>query len=304
MNKKAISVYLDNSDKMEIEFSWLHKTWVLWGLENEYDLVVYYNPTAIERVKKFKGIVSIEMPYIRMSENYKFLNSHYFCFDDKYNQHLKKYEYLMKTDCDVFLTERMIGYIPSKVMIGQGGYYDGREESKINYIKSLSKKLNANYNGLTQVGASFFGKTDYVIGLTTNQAALTEHILNNYKDDQNFKDSGFQIGIASMIAGEVAANHMFTNQHVILHQLDAICWETAKIGSDVLHIHAWHTDKKWSKIHFFEGRYSDWEVDLKDAFVNVANYCQFIATISYEELYRLKELYKNGELKINYELFN
>jgi hypothetical protein len=303
VNKKAIAVYLDDSDKMEIEFSWLHKTWLLWSLENEYDLVVYYNPTAFERVKKFKGVVAIEMSPIRKANSYKFLNSHYFCLDG-YNEHLNKYDYLMKTDCDVFLTERMKGFFPSKLMIGQAGYYDGRDEVKINYIKNISKKLKLNYNGLIQIGATFFGKTDHVLGLTINQAALTESILDTYKDDEDFKNAGFQIGIASMLGGELAANHMFSNQHVNLHCLDSICWESNKIGSDVLHIHAWHTDRKWSKIFFFRGDYKNWIVSLKDAFLNIANYCQFIATISYNELMRIKELIKSNKLEIDYDLIN
>lgn len=303
MNKKAIAVYLDNSDKMEIEFSWLHKTWLLWSLEEEYDLVVFYNPDAIERVKKFQGIKAIEMPYMRLSGAYKFLNSHYFCLDDKYNQHLKSYEYLMKTDCDVFLTERMRGFVPSKFIIGQGGYYEGHEETKNDYIKNLSKKLNLNYNGLKQIGATFFGKTRSVINVTANQSIVTESIITTFSRDEEFKNSGFQLGIASMIAGEIVVNHIFSNQHVCLHVLDSKCWQTTKIGSDILHIHAWHTDQKWSKHSFFKNEYTDWIINSENAFLNAGNYCQFIATISYEELFKLKKLYKSGNMRINYGLF-
>jgi hypothetical protein len=302
MKKKAIAVYLDDSDKMEIEFSWLHKTWLLWSLEDEYDLVVYHNPSANERVKKFEGIKTIEMPYMRISDVYKFLNSHYFCLDKEYSKHLKDYEFLMKTDCDVFLTERMRGFIPSKMLVGEGGYYEGSEEKKINYIKSLSKRLKLDYSGLNLVGASFFGRTDHVITLTSNQAILTESILTIYSKEEDFTNSGFQVGISSMIAGEIAVNHMFSNQSLTPHTLDSKCWETAKIGSNILHIHAWHTNKKWSKHSFFRGEYTDWKIDLKDAFINTANYCQFIATISYQELFKLKNLYNLGKFKPNYEL--
>ena len=91
-NKKAIAVYLDNSDKMEIELSWLYKTWVLYSLEEEFDLVVYYHPSAENRLHNFVGIVPVEMPYIGMSTQYKFLNSHYFC-TNQWNKPLKKYKY-------------------------------------------------------------------------------------------------------------------------------------------------------------------------------------------------------------------
>lgn len=302
-NKKAIAVYLDNSDKMEIEFSWLHKTWLLWSLEDEYDLVVYYNPDAKQRVEKFEGVRAIEMPYIRLGSKYKFLNSHYFCYNEEYSKYLKDYEYLMKTDCDVFLTERMRGYIPSKFLVGQAGYYESTDLEKMDYVRSLSKKIGLIWRGMHLIGASFFGKTEEVIGITLNQAGITERILTVESQEQEFKDSGFHNGISSMIAGELVINHCFSNQHVILHAIDSKCWKGTKIGSDILHIHAWHTDQKWSKHSFFKGDYNDWEVKLENAFLSAADYCQFIATVSYEELYKLKNLYKSGKLKPNYDLY-
>lgn len=304
MIQKAIAVYLDDSDKMEIELSWLHKSWLLWGLEKEYDLVVYFNPSAIKRIAKFKGIKPIPMPYIRLAEIYKFLNSHYFCFDKEAVKHLEQYEYLMKTDCDVFLTERMKGFVPSKFMVGQGGYYQGEDVKKIDYIRKLSKIFGLNHNGMNQVGATFFSKTKEVLSIVSNQAALTESILQLSQKNDEFKNVGFHNGISSMIAGEIIINNSFTCQHVNLHSLDSKCWLNTKIGSDILHIHAWHTDQKWSKHSFFKGEYDNWKVELKDAFSNAANYCQFIANLTYDELWKLKELYESGELKPDYKLFS
>ena len=105
MNRKAIAVYFDDSDKMDIEFSWLWKTWRLYSLENEYDLVVYYNPTASERLKKYDGIVKFPMPYIRMAEKYKFLNSHYFCTDE-WSEPLKKIRIYFKNRLRCFFDSK------------------------------------------------------------------------------------------------------------------------------------------------------------------------------------------------------
>jgi len=304
MNKKAIVVYLDNSDKMETEFTWLYKTWLLWSLEDEYDLVVYYNPDGLERIKKFKGIVAIPMPYIRIAQKYKFLNSHYFCYEKEYSNHLLKYDYIMKTDCDVFLTERMRGFIPSKIMIGEGGYYSNSDIDKMRWIENLSKKWGLSHKGFNYIGASFFGETDKVINLTLNQALLTENLLLHIKNDSEFEKVGFQPGIASMIAGEMIVNHTLSQQHFIPYSIDSKCWETTKIGSDTLHIHAWHTNQKWSKHDFFKELYNDWVVDKDDAFSNSANYCQFISKLDYDELYNLKKLYLSGQFKPDYKLFN
>lgn len=297
--EKAIAVYLDNSDQMDIEFSWLYKTWVLYSLDQEYDLVVYYNPEAKFRLSNFPGIVSIPMPTIRMADEYKFLNSHYFCTKE-WNEPLKKYSYLLKTDCDVFLTEHMRGYTPSKVLIGQGGYYDTLDQKKVETIKFLSQLWGFDYKFYTQVGASFFGRTDYILPTVARQAGITEAVINFYRSNRIKDLNGLDLGIASMIAGEIAINHNFSNQHISLYCLDSKCWTTSGIGSDTLHIHAWHSDSDWSKHKFFKGEYADWKIEIKDAFLNAGNYCHWIATLSREDLHYYRELYANGKLNIQY----
>lgn len=291
MKSKAIVVYVDNVKKIIIEFSWLWKSWQLYSLNEEYDLVVYYHPDAEEKLSEFVDIIKIPMRPIRLSSSYPFLNSHYFCLDE-WSEPLKRYDYIMKTDCDVFLTKNLKGYIPSKMHVGMGGYYEHNEIKKIEYLQYLSKEFDLNYKFLTLIGASFFGKTRDVLTIVKNQAFLTEKILQKYSTEEKFKESGFHSGISSMIAGELVVNHLYSNQHLILYNLDGLCWETNFIGSNVLHIHAWHTFEKWSKLHFFDDKYKDWNVEFKDAFSNCANYCQFIATLSFENLWKFKSLFK------------
>jgi hypothetical protein len=278
MINKAIAVYLDNNDKMVIEFSWLWKTWKYHKLDEEYDLVVYYNPLVESELNKFPGIKKIPMDVIRLGSKYKFLNSHYFCLDE-FSEPLKKYEYIMKTDCDVFLTQNLKGYTPTKILVGLGGYYNPTDELKVNFIKKVCADNGVTYQHINNVGATFFGSTDYVLNVVKHQAIITEKVLLEYfKDRTTCPYSGFHVGISSMIAGEVTVNGLLNRQHIILYALDSKCWKTTKIGSDVLHIHAWHSYDKWSKHDFFKGLYSDWEVNYEDRYESAANYCHWVAT--------------------------
>jgi hypothetical protein len=226
----------------------------------------------------------IEMTPIRMSTEYGFLNSHYFCLDE-WSEPLKEYDFLLKTDCDVFLTHNLIGYTPSKLHVGQGNYYNSENIKKIDFIKKICDNFNFKYKHMSNIGASFFGRTDYVLYIVKNQALITEHILKNYFIESDIDDeSGFHKGISSMIAGEVIVNAGFSQQHVSLYTIDSKCWESTLIGSDVLHIHAWHTTQKWSKHQFFNGDYNDWVVDEKDMNKSASDYCQFFANLNIEEV--------------------
>jgi hypothetical protein len=276
-NKKAIAVYLDKNEKMIIEFSWLWKSWKHHELDKEYDLVVYHNREVEEDLKKFPGTRNIPMDPVRASNKYKFLNSHYFCLDE-WSEPLKEYDYLMKTDCDVFLTQYLKGYTPSKIHIGLGGYYDSDDVRKIDFLRKVCQDYGLKYQHISNTGATFFGKSESVISLVKNQAIMTENILVKYIKDEECPYSGFKQGIASMIAGEVIVNGFLHRQLISLYQLDAKCWKTTPISNDVLHIHAWHSYDKWSKHDFFAGKYSDWVVKYEDRYNSAADFCHWIAT--------------------------
>lgn len=284
-------MYLDDSHKMEQEFSWLYKTWLLHSLDKEYDIVVYYNPSAEKIVNKFPGIIAIAMQPVRMSSKYPFLNSHYFCLKE-YRSPLQQYDLLLKTDCDVFLTKNIKNYTPYKTMIGMGRYYDPKMPEKISFIKKISSDLGFGYNNMANIGASFYGKTEYIVSLVSIQAKTTEFILNKYFVDSDVHtQSGFKKGISSMIGGEVAVNHCFDSSHVNLYTLDSFC-EDNPISSDVIHIHAWHTKKWWSKHSYFEGKYDNIKIDFKDAFKTAGNYCHWIATSSMDGVMSYRDMLK------------
>lgn len=309
---KAIAVYLDDSDNMETELSWLYKTWILNGLDKEWDLVVYYNPAAEKRLESFVGIRKISMAPVRRSNWYPFLNSHYFCLMANYP--IKDYEFLLKTDCDVFLTHNLRGYKPSVFHYGLGGWYNSKDTAKMtHWMKhelSPSLKLSngkpCDYRFMTNVGASYLGKANWVINITLEQALLTEQLLDMFEKSPFYCDLGLLDGydapsgkthrvigpnvlegIASMIGGEIAVNSLMYPQHAKAWALDTKCHESVDIGTDVLHIHAWHTHSKFSKHAFFQGKYDDWTVHYDNRLDNCANYCQWIATTPIEEIRKI-----------------
>ena len=51
MNKNAIVVYINDSDKALTEFSWLYKTWLMWSIDKSWDIVAFANPSIIEDFK-------------------------------------------------------------------------------------------------------------------------------------------------------------------------------------------------------------------------------------------------------------
>ena len=81
-NKNAIIVYIDNKEKCVEEFSWLWKSWLMWNINKEWDLVAFTNPAIIETIeKRFKHddlyLLSMGSCAVKGSEweGYGFVNS-------------------------------------------------------------------------------------------------------------------------------------------------------------------------------------------------------------------------------------
>lgn len=276
--EKVIVVYLDDYDKIDTEFSWLYKTWKLHALDQEFDLLVFYSPTALNRLYKYPGIRAVEMPDIGLSKEYPFLKSSYM-FNEPWCVYIRPYKYVFKTDCDVFLTQHLKQYVPHLLLLGKGEYYDSSQDQFIQHLKWLSTKFGWTYRYLTNVGSSLFGDTQTVISICQLINSITEQILKN----EWF--GPFKQGVTSMIAAELAINAVCSQQHVVLYALDSKPWKTTKVGSDTLHIHAWHTSHQWSKHQFLSNQYQDWKIEsYEKACDNAANYCQWIATTPIEQI--------------------
>jgi len=282
MSQSAIVLYVDNSDNMKTEFSWIYKSWCIHNID--YDLVVFHHPKL--NLDDFPGIKKVPLDFdnFRMAKGYPFLKSHYFCFDE-FSKPLRSYKYLLKTECDTFLTSPMKGFNPGDVLhVGAGDY------SSVNTIQHIKQCMDEfgidalHPLHMTNIGASLLGKTHIVLTFVANQAICTELLLKNKfnKDKGDWKSRWFK-GTASMYGGEMAFNSMFAYQHAIFGLLDFRCW-SCPIPSSVLHIHAWHMNPKegWSKHAFHRGEYKD-KVVNHDMIPKIASdYCHFIATYPLE----------------------
>ena len=289
-NSKAIVVYLDAGNKAAEEFSWLQKTYQLWNLQQEYDLVVYHNPA----VQPPQGAGVLARPLAPMDEedvfwsDYPFVNSFaMFRQGTETEWILEQYDYLLKTDCDVFLTANLRGLAPDQVLIGYGGYME-HAESRDEVAKNLARiarELRIPDAGLNHVGASIFGRTRDVLPVISDHFALTRRLLETeWKNGDPGKWPGWYRGVASMYAIHLAVNKSLQARDVRLNALDSFCLDN-KITRDVLHIHAWHCVADFSKHKWFAGKYRPRSFS---GIPEVAkDYCLCVASCSLEELRKL-----------------
>ena len=291
MNTKAIVVYVDDSDRCLEEFTWLHKTWLFWDLNEEYDIVVFCNPNVISKLPKCSNLVIQPLEPLNKPgtiwQNYGFVNS-FAMFNDEENVKLvSKYDYILKSDCDVFLTNWIKGLNPSKALIGQGGYMEhGDTEEILNNIKAISKKFKLRYSNMNHIGASIFAKTEEVTAIVKYHFQLTKYLLQTgWKAGDIGQWPGWYKGVASMYAIHITINHFYGPQNCTLYAIDSKCWDL-NIEQDVYHIHAWHAPKYWSKMRHFEGQYEKYNAESIPT--TAQEYCHWVSTNSLEEMLKIK----------------
>lgn len=292
MNKKAIVTYVDNNNLNIEEFSWLYKSWYINELFREYDIVVYCNPLIKDSLPIHENIFIKEQSAMQdvdpFWQNYKFVNSFaMFRENEEIDWIINRYDYILKTDADVFLTKNLLGLNPERVMIGMGGYMsDCKTEEVKDNLNRIAHNLKLNDNGINHVGASLFAASNVAIKIVKDHYQLTEHILRT-EWDQGYSGKWpcWFRGVSSMYAIHLAVNHNLSSHHVNLWCLDSWCLNN-KIDKSTYHIHAWHVNEDFSKHKWFDGKY---EKLIVDEIPNVAkDYCLWIASNSLEDLLKIK----------------
>lgn len=299
MNCKAIVVYVDDTKQCLEEFSWLYKTWRLWKLDNEFDLVAYHNPSAVNNLPVYPNLILKPLKPLHKNETfwkeYPFVNS-FAMFNEQaeVDWFKERYTHIMKTDCDVFLTKHFAGHAPTRMMIGVGGYMptspESDKDSILENLKRIANNLKLKRNGFINIGASIFGKTNSVLNTVKIHFIITKYLLTTEWKEDKGKWPGWNIGVASMYAIDIVVNHLYTQQHINLYSLDEKCWKHNVIDKNTIHIHAWHSYDYFSKHDWFEGKYEKLTTDKVPT--NAAEYCHWIVS---NDLETLMDTIKNEE---------
>lgn len=297
MNKNAIIVYVDNNPKLVEEFSWLWKSWLMWDIDKEWDLISFCHPEIEDQLKEnFQHESCKIVPQVPLSETddfwkeYSFVNSFSYFNNEDNIELVSQYDFILKTDCDTFLTKYFKGFKPWKdrVYIGNGAQYGNGYDSKAKQaihdrLRLYSNQFNLNSNMITHVGASLLASTQAVILITKMQLRMTKIIMSTgFPKGSNGHWPGWFKGVSSMYAGELALNNFIVPDQIHQGSLDVWCTQNEITSLDI-HIHAWqHNLPMFNKAKYHAG---DSPV-LKFSKVPViaGEYCQWVASTDLDTL--------------------
>jgi hypothetical protein len=278
MKDVAIATYIDNVPNLIIEFGWLYKSWLYSGSWVTSEIVAFYNPIIdTGLLPRDGGVIYIPLTPITEShkewDRYKFINSVWF-LTTKEATELLKYKYVLRTDCDCFLTPYFSSLRPRLAAFGAGMFAD--DSSVVIKLAEVAKRWGI-YPSFNNVGSTLMATSEQVLQYSHVHFEYCRKLgLEEFQNGPG-KWPGWYIGVLSMYAGQLAAMSYFQNG-LTIGGLDLHCMAETEMCNTDYHIHAWHTWQYFSKLRWRKGEYKD--VDLSTLNKNsIADYCLWIANL-------------------------
>lgn len=282
MKTTAIVTYVDDAPWQLDEFSWLYKSWLFSNCRRTSDIIVFCHPTIASELPDHAGIRII--PYVPLTEResmwscYGYINSIEYLCSPEAEKVVDGYDYVLRTDNDVFLTEHFTDLRPRLPLFGSGSYVMTEEVAR--KLSQIARKLELNYAYVHNVGSTILATPDYVIAFSKRQLKLCRYLATNEFSEEGGWPGWFR-GVITMYAGELAANDLF-GIGISRMGLDCMSMSDESIGSTDFHIHAFHTHQDFSKIAWREGKYASTDLSKLDL-TKINEYCLFIAQASVEQ---------------------
>ncbi len=276
MKDTAIAVYIDNNENIKTEFGWLYNSWLLSGSWRTSRIVAFYNPSInLDDLPKDNDIEYVPVSPLTEREvewkDYPFINS-VWCLTTPEAAIIAEYKYVLKTDCDCFLTPFFPNLRPRLATFG-AGMFAGEHEVTIRLI-GIAKKwgISPVFNN---IGSSFMAYTSVALQfMQTTMEYCRKLKAEEFKDGYGEWPGWYQ-GVLTMYAGQLAAWSVF-NYGMNIGGLDVHCIAREPMSPQDFHIHAWHTNGYFSKHKWREGAYRHLDMNALDK-TNIADYCLWIA---------------------------
>lgn len=306
VNKRCIISFIDNKNYLLLEMYYLFESFIESKLYENSDLILCGPKEIKNLVPEHPCVFYLENKSIsencndneyKAFKDYHFINSISCIILNKEWLLNKNYEYMLKTDSDVFLTPNFKDFFPdiTKIYTGKGGYSHNDSKDK---LKNIAKRENLRYQNVTDIGATWYGSCKLLIDIAELTLKLTKIILEKDFATNEGVWPGFFKGVSSMYGSELAINDLVDKDKIIItqkfdgHSDSTESWK----DNDVYHIHCWHTDKMFSKFQNRNMKYIDYDKDKLD-YNKTNEYC-LLLTLKHKD--KLLSLMKPNSIIENF----
>ncbi len=254
--------------------------------QNIYEKYEY----LLNNVEIFSDDESNLLPFITVLqqnlENYGYLDSILMAFEGYSYFKSSGYDYLIRSDMDVFMTPLFSKWLPkhcNDFVVGGGGYSD---QFNVNRLKRIASDLKFQHAGQWNLGSTWYSTPDQfrlVSYLTLFGMAYIGK--EEFSLPEREGKAGTELwpawhyGVLLLYGQNLGMNHLIGAKQINVPKLyNYIDHPSANPESvnDVIHIHCYHGADVFSKFAFKMGKYDNMSIPVENT-LQIKNYCLKIA---------------------------
>lgn len=262
MSKIAITAFVDKGEHFVNETNQMTLSGK--NLDKRFTFVLFAEPEISNQIKKRHNVLvyEYESPKDVYYETYRYAKSLEFIGSNK--NILDKYEHLIKTDTDIFVTSNLNNYVFDDKISFRPGFYSLTERC-IEQTYELANKFNySGYKKIFNAGATLIGPSSDIIKAMGFSDILCKDIFYYLCPDGRYGDTidetwlkSLYAGTSTLIATEIVISSLFDKEKFISSDsIDANCFSTDSLDG-IFHIHQWHGVGMYSKFNARDGHYDD-----------------------------------------------
>lgn len=246
-------------------------------LDERFVFVIFAEPEVFSKIKKRHNVLvyEYESPKDAYYETYRYAKS--LEFVNANSDILKNYDYLIKTDTDVFFTKNLNDYVFDDKISFRPGVYSLTEKC-IEETYDLANKFGYhNYKKMFNAGATLIGTSSDIINIMKLSNTLCKDIFYHLCPDGRYGETigdtwlkSLYAGTSTLIATEIVISSLYNvEKFVSTDSVDANCFSTDSLDG-IFHIHQWHGEGIYSKFEARDGHYDN--MNSKDP-ETISGYC-------------------------------
>ncbi|CAB4174666.1 hypothetical protein UFOVP965_66 [uncultured Caudovirales phage] len=272
-------------------------------LDSKFTFVLYAHPAIVDKLDTYPNVVIVpySVPGRQFYKDYGFAKSMVFAYDNP--EPLLEYDYVCKTDTDVFFTPEFnnFPFETNKIYIGKAMYSTpvGQELLK----KAAIRFGYTAFKRISDMHSTVVAPTKDLIKIMELSDKLEEDMYYGLEEDGAWiGDSlwrgpiGMNAGICSMYATEIVLSSVYPRDRVVVTpKLDARS-EARNDWAEYYHMHCYHHDFIYSKFQAKYGAYLD-AVTVEGR--SAADYCLNVYVSKHKAMKETPEAFVNLEVIVD-----
>lgn len=243
-------------------------------LNSNFQFLIFAHPEISHLIDRYENVTVFNYeapkePYYQIDQ--KFAKS--LCFYWENQEKFQQFDFVIKTDTDVFFTPWINQYSFSSETVYVGlGHYDHGQDTERDITQMARKYGYSNFKRISDMHSTIASSPQNMYKIMKLSDSLTKKLYYGLPDKGEWgksifrgdrgetPGSGNNSGICTMYAAEIVITSLFNKKNIVVTDAIDAFTPDRKSVAEAIHIHQYHHDVIYSKHQAMYGHYSNFRI--------------------------------------------